>query len=374
MIKVLVFIDWYLPAIKAGGPISSIANMVDLLFEEAEFYIITGNKDLNSKHNLEGVFCNKWQKVGFAKVMYLDNDSGEVLKFKNIVQNINPDVIYVNGVFSKYFSIIPCYLFSSSFPLIINPRGMFGEEALKIKKIKKYLFLKFANMFSFYKNVHWHVSNKKEYSHLSSNIKLNQSYTIAPNISRKIQFKKKSKLKGILRVCICGRLTKIKNIEFAINIFKKVDFKCEIKIIGFIEDQIYYKKLVNEAKILPENIDISFKGHLDYSDLDEEVLNSDLLISTSLNENYGHSIVEALAVGTPVLISEFCPWNRLSESNAGFRIPLKENLFLEKLKFFNEMKNEDYNKYNLGAREYFENHIYNNDLKNNYLQLLTSFN
>ena len=63
MIKVLVFIDWYLPAIKAGGPISSIVNMVDLLFEEVEFYIVTGNKDLNSKHNLEDIICNKWQKT-----------------------------------------------------------------------------------------------------------------------------------------------------------------------------------------------------------------------------------------------------------------------------------------------------------------------
>ena len=52
MKKILIFIDWFTPAVKAGGPISSVENMVNFLAEAFEFYIITGAKDLNSEHNL----------------------------------------------------------------------------------------------------------------------------------------------------------------------------------------------------------------------------------------------------------------------------------------------------------------------------------
>jgi len=72
MRKVLVFIDWYFPASRAGGPISSVVNMVSLLRDNFEFFIVTGSKDLNSAKNLKGVSLNQWQKVGFAEVIYLE--------------------------------------------------------------------------------------------------------------------------------------------------------------------------------------------------------------------------------------------------------------------------------------------------------------
>ena len=46
-----------------------------------------------------------------------------------------------------------------------------------------------------------------------------------------------------------------------------------------------------------------FKGQLLQNEIDIELVNADLFVSTSLNENYGHSIVESLSCGLPVLIS-----------------------------------------------------------------------
>ena len=63
MKKVLVFIDWYLPAYKAGGPISSVCNMTESLSDEMSFFIVTGNKDLNSNQPLKVLKSNIWQKV-----------------------------------------------------------------------------------------------------------------------------------------------------------------------------------------------------------------------------------------------------------------------------------------------------------------------
>ena len=63
MKKILIFIDWFTPAVKAGGPISSVENMVNFLAEAFEFYIITGAKDLNSKHNLQGIVLKSKENI-----------------------------------------------------------------------------------------------------------------------------------------------------------------------------------------------------------------------------------------------------------------------------------------------------------------------
>ena len=43
--KVLVFIDWYLPGYKAGGPVRSLANLVDHLRGRVDFHIVTRNTE-----------------------------------------------------------------------------------------------------------------------------------------------------------------------------------------------------------------------------------------------------------------------------------------------------------------------------------------
>ena len=71
MLKILVFIDWYKPAYKAGGPISSVYNLTELLGDEIQFYIITSDRDLNENSPLEGLKYNEWVDQGKVKVRYL---------------------------------------------------------------------------------------------------------------------------------------------------------------------------------------------------------------------------------------------------------------------------------------------------------------
>ena len=59
-IRILIFIDWFLPAYKAGGPIRSIANLVDHLNGDFDFYIITGDRDLGDVKPIKDIFLNSW--------------------------------------------------------------------------------------------------------------------------------------------------------------------------------------------------------------------------------------------------------------------------------------------------------------------------
>jgi hypothetical protein len=58
--RVLVFIDWYLPGYKAGGPVRSMANMTAHLSDEIDFYIVTRNSEYGDNTPYKDVESDKW--------------------------------------------------------------------------------------------------------------------------------------------------------------------------------------------------------------------------------------------------------------------------------------------------------------------------
>ena len=65
--------------------------------KEINFYIVTSNKDLNSKKELHGIKSNAWQQINKSKVIYLDERSQNQKMLRKIINDIKPDKIYLNG-------------------------------------------------------------------------------------------------------------------------------------------------------------------------------------------------------------------------------------------------------------------------------------
>jgi hypothetical protein len=86
--RIVIFIDWYLPAFKAGGPIRSVHNIVNLIGEDAQFFIVTGNKDLGDTQPLEGIICNHWTQQEGIQVMYIDEQNRTVTSYQSIIAEI----------------------------------------------------------------------------------------------------------------------------------------------------------------------------------------------------------------------------------------------------------------------------------------------
>jgi hypothetical protein len=53
--RVLVFVDWYLPGYKAGGPIRSVAALVRSLRDHCTFSIVTSDTDATERTPYPGV-------------------------------------------------------------------------------------------------------------------------------------------------------------------------------------------------------------------------------------------------------------------------------------------------------------------------------
>ena len=86
--KILVFMDWFLPGYKAGGPIRSVANMVRALSEDFDFYIVTRNTDLSDDEPYKNIEPNKWCEKYNAHVYYLSTDNYSKDKIKTLIGSI----------------------------------------------------------------------------------------------------------------------------------------------------------------------------------------------------------------------------------------------------------------------------------------------
>ena len=58
--KILVFIDWFRPGFRAGGPVQSCVNLIDHLKSEYDFSIITSDTDYMEDKPYAGIKSDEW--------------------------------------------------------------------------------------------------------------------------------------------------------------------------------------------------------------------------------------------------------------------------------------------------------------------------
>jgi len=357
MNKILVFIDWFSPAYKAGGPIISLKNIIEHLSSDFEFYVVTSNIDIDKKEVTPFENVNRWNNKNKFSIIYLSKSHQNISFYNSLLIEINPDVIYFNSLFSLRFSIIPILRLKSHKKFILAPRGMLGDGALEIKSLKKKIFLKIISQLKTYKEITWHASTKNEKLEIESIFGQNANVIIAQNLSPRIfnrTFKTKKSNRDKLIVLFVSRISKKKNLLFLINEINICNTRDEIhlKIIGFPEDISYFNECLFSLK--KYKISYEFLGSIPHSKLPEHYSNSDIFCLPTLHENYGHVIIEALSYGLPVIISNNTPWKNLEKSRAGFDLKLNQNNFCNKIEFFQKMKDSDYAIYSKNAIKYFE--------------------
>jgi glycosyltransferase involved in cell wall biosynthesis len=330
--KILIFIDWFIPAFKAGGPISSVRNLCNALNEDYDIYVVTSDTDLGETNPLKGITSNKWQTIENVQVLYLPYENQTKEKYIEIYKELRPDAVHLNSLFSKFFTLYPLAILKKArTKIIVSPRGMLGPESLKIKPLKKKLFFIMTKTTGLFKNVTWHASSEIEANEIRKAFTKRAKVVVAPNFSYlpKENSGYLAKKVGALNLICVGRIAPIKNIDFLLKSLKGIEGEINCKIIGPAEDSEYFDLCQNLANELPKNITIDFIKGVNHIELNALHKDSHAFISPSKNENFGHSIVEALGHGCPIIISDKTPWKNLAAKNIGADLALDEKLFAD---------------------------------------------
>ena len=341
-LKILTFIAHYLPGYKSGGPVRTIANLVDRLGDEFDFWIVTSDRDPLDAGPYATVEVNAWNSVGKAKVYYASPDFLRLGKISRLIRETPHDVLYLNSFFNAKFTALP--LLSKRFgrlpdkPIVLAPRGEFSAGALILKSWKKIPYFMVAKTFGLYRGIIWQASSVHEANDIQKKLGfVKRSITIAPDLSSPIRdsnqliSENNSRKRGDpLRVLFLSRITPMKNLDFALKVMAEVSVPVEFNIYGPVRDETYWLYCKGLLSNLPPNIKAEYKGSVSPKDVPEIMVGHDLFFLPTMGENYGHVIPEALSVGTPVLIADTTPWRNLEKAGIGWDIPLnKKDGFLE---------------------------------------------
>lgn len=362
MKKIIILINKYLPGYKAGGPIQTIANMVEAIGDRYRFYIVTFDRDFGDLAPYPNIVYKQWMDVGKAKVRYLHRKEISFSTYKDILNSEQFDLLYFQSFFNPLFTILPIITYwvshTSKASLLIAPRGEFGSGAIKFKQFKKSIYL-FVFRHIIYKQVpfSFHCSSQDEVDSLHHELISSAKCYSAIDFSSQDHVERQAivphNTNHAVRIAFLARLDPKKNIDFALTVLKGVQTSVIFDIYGntILDDYVCLCKTI--ASSMPDNIRVSFAGTVSHDEVLKILSNYDLFFFPTKNENFGHSIHEALRAGLPVLCSDQTPWHELESRNAGWEIPLdRPDLFKAKIEQFAAMTPEERYQMRLAALQY----------------------
>ena len=327
--KILIFIDWYLPGYKAGGPVQSVANLVENLKDEFDFSIITRDTDYCESSPYSNVKSDEWNILpNGIKVYYISKEQLTRSNLKKLMSNTAYDAVYLNGIFSLYFTLIPLYYFRKKNKklLVIAARGMFASSAMNVKKNKKQFFFRVIKVLQLFDNVLFHATNEKEKLEIIKVLGDKTGVRIAANLPHKMSIQTlppRIKLSNTLRLVNVARIAPEKNLLVALEILKMVKSNVEFDFYGPIYSQAYWSQCKLALDDLPSNIKANYKGSIESDRVIDLLKEYHFMFMPTRGENFGHVILQSLTVGCPVIISNKTPWVELQEKNIGWDLPLE---------------------------------------------------
>lgn len=323
--NILIFIDWYKPGYKAGGPIRSVSNMVDALKDNFQFYIVTRNTDYLETTPYPNINTNQWNEVDNAQVYYLSKEKINRQTLHTIIDEVQPNIIYCNSFYSPYFSLIPIfYAKKKKIRTILAVRGMLSKGSLGVKKTKKKVFTQFIKWVGLFKNITFHATTDEEKKDIEVVFGKNTKIVVANNLpeQKTRTFTIKTKPENTLKLVSIARIAPEKNTLFAITLLKYCKQNVVFDIFGPIYTQEYWNKCLKVINEMPANITINYKGALPHDEIDTTLQQYHALFLPSTGENFGHIIIEAMSNACVPIISDKTPWQNLATQNVGFDINL----------------------------------------------------
>ena len=356
--KVLICIDWFFPAYKAGGPIQSISNMLTHLKSKFDFWIYTSNRDLNETLSLPSQSLNKWIKQDDFNIMYADASRQNIKLLKKIFDANCFHAVYINSLFSLKFSIEPLIVAKKrNSKVILAPRGMLGAGALAIKPLRKKLFLKLFKIFGVHKNIIWHATDVSEKIEIISHFGSETNVIVAPNLTKKVIGIKPKKNKQVdsLRLFFLSRISVKKNLLGVLKalVLLHKDVSLEFSIIGPVDETQYWEQCQSELKSLSNNVKVSYLGAIPNHELSSILDQQHVMILPTQHENFGHVIMESWQAGCPVIISKNTPWKDLESKQLGFDLD-NNNLesYVKAIHHFAKMNQLEFDKWSKASYDF----------------------
>ena len=228
--------------------------------------------------------------------------------------------------------------------LVTSPRGALAPWSLAKGKWKKRIFGALFQYPALRQTDMFHATSEKEYEEIRAQ-GYRQPVAIVPIGMDVPEFEPRNTLntrkdgEQRKRVVFFGRLHKVKGVDRLVRAWKLVAREGWELVIagpdcGMLEE---LKQIVAEKKLPRVSFVGEINGHAKY----EFLASGDIYVLPSDTENFGVTVAEALASGTPVVASQGTPWQGLERERCGRWVPIGVETLVEALKEMMSMSDEE---------------------------------
>lgn len=361
--KILCFIESYLPGTKGGGPVRGLSNMVAQLSERHEFFILTRNHDYQDSKIYTHVESNQWIKnTGGAKVFYASDRNWKRASIEAI-ESLKPNWIYLSGAFSPMTRVLlsECKTNKAlqNCKILLAPHGNLSPVALQHHFWRKYAWIFYAKFRNLYSGISWHAASAREAAQISRSFGADEDIRkvpMAPALHDAFESEVTENGESLASdmdsdveqpvACFClvyfGRLSPEKNLPFAFELL--AHFAAQHPKQTVVYDLIGAGEPAYEAELcalsakLPSSVQVNFLGQLSPEALQARLRAKGgepasitphpsryhAMLMPSLTENFSYTVLESLQAGISVLISDQTPWRGLQADGVGWDLPLAD--------------------------------------------------
>jgi len=362
--RILISVDWFPPAFRAGGPIRSSFNLAAFLSAQWEVWVMTSNKDLGADQILD-VPVDVWTDVpaGSNTLCVRYNSAVNVATWDRVLQEVRPDAVHLNSLFSQDYTLLPLRRLRKKphVRVVLAPRGMLGQAALSIKPFKKRMFLALARGMGWMDGVLWHASTDQEAYEVRCAFPRARVH-VAQNLPSPFPAENPERPVDVWHIVVVGRVHRVKNLHFGLRALLRAesDRRVCVDFIGPMEDAGYKQELEHLAQTNPI-AEVTFLGGVPPSELPRYFHSAHYLLSSTTQENFGHAIVEAWAHGCPVLISDCTPWRDLEARGIGWDWPLEDAAWDAGLKRALNLNPSEWKGMSKASRRFFSEQVTNSE-------------
>ena len=309
---------------EASGPSYSVWRLSESLSAKSVPVILLA---LDSKHVGKSTAFFKPFKMSLGP-RFLVHDRGLGMSHRirlwlvKEANNKNIKLLHNHGMW-QFNSLYPGWVARKfKIPYLVSPRGSFSDYAMSHGSRFKKLFWYALQKPSFSDVSVFHATSMSEYKSIRK-LGFKQPVAVIPNGIDIPESSNKSMSKEKI-VLFLGRLHPIKGLDLLLPAWKVIQSQFpewQLHIVG-VDDESYFNRVGYRRKMenLSESLrlkGVKFVGPLYGKSKWKAYAEASIFVLPSYSENFGMSVAEALASGTPVVTTTGTPWKDLETRHAG---------------------------------------------------------
>ncbi|MEH0983589.1 glycosyltransferase family 4 protein [Micromonospora sp. CPCC 205556] len=319
--RVLVTCAVFEPGFRGGGPVRSVAHILDGASPEVAPVLVTRDRDLGTRAAYPGL-SGRWVDRGASRIFYFRaRRPRHWWLLGRELRAVRFDLLYVNSLWAL-MSIVPILAVRLRMlrvdRVMVAPRGECSAGALSLKTAKKRLFVIGWRRLLRGLDTHFHASTDQEAADIRrvfpwATVVVNANQTPLPPEPLPVP----PLSPGPLRLVFVGRIAAMKNLTLVLEALAGVRRPVLLDIYGPLEDAAYWQRCQTLLSRLPPTARATYRGELASTDVRRVIAGYDAAVLPTLGENFGHVIAESLSASCPVVCSDRTPWTAVLRDGGG---------------------------------------------------------